>query len=38
MHASIDDLAIPEPAAGVLRRYFDHTASFLINAGPGHSR
>jgi hemoglobin len=31
MLAAMQEVAIPEPAAGVMRRYFQHTAAFLIN-------
>jgi hemoglobin len=31
MFAAMQDVAIPEPAAGVMRRYFEHTGTFLIN-------
>jgi phosphoglycolate phosphatase len=31
MLAAMQEVAIPEPAAGVMRRYFRHTAAFLIN-------
>ena len=32
MHAAMREVGIPEPAAGVMRRYFVHTGTFLLNA------
>ncbi len=31
MHAALDEAALPEEAEDVLRRFFDSTATFLIN-------
>ncbi|MCC6672690.1 MAG: HAD hydrolase-like protein [Planctomycetes bacterium] len=31
MVAAMAEVGIPEPAAGVMRRYFAHTAAFLVN-------
>lgn len=31
MLAALDEAAVPEPAAGTMRAYFDHAATFLIN-------
>jgi HAD superfamily hydrolase (TIGR01509 family) len=39
MLSAMDETGIPEPAAGVMRRYFAHTASMLVNAPePGGPR
>jgi hemoglobin len=34
MLAAMTEVGIPEPAAGVMRRYFAHTATFLKNVRP----
>lgn len=36
MEGALADAALPKQAENILREFFHNTATFMINAGPGH--